>query len=143
MIKPTISFEDFEKVDMRVGKVTRVEDFPEAHNPSYKLWINVLQSKRQGSASERYNFPRAQGEAGPYFGEEVGLKQSSAQIVKNQSKADLLNHQVVCVVNFALKQIGSFKSEVLTLGVQDGTTDPSNWIILTPFKAGHVGGNIK
>lgn len=116
-LKPQITFEEFEKVDMRVGKVTRVEDFPEAHNPSYQLWID--------------------------FGSEIGIKQSSAQIIKNQTKEELLGAQVVCVVNFAPKHIGPFKSEVLTLGVEDNTSDKSNWIVLTPFKEGKIGGNIK
>jgi len=116
-IKPQITFEDFEKVDMRVGKVVKVEDFPEARIPAHKLWID--------------------------FGSEIGVKQSSAQIVKNQTKEDLLDKQVVCVVNFALKKIGPFTSEVLTLGVEDGTDDKSNWIIIRPFKEGQIGGSIK
>ncbi len=117
MIKPQITFEDFEKVDIRVGKVTRVEDFPEARNSSYKLWID--------------------------FGPEVGIKQSSAQIVKNQSKKDLLGELVICVVNFPEKQIGPFKSEVLTLGAPDGTQDASNWIVLTTMIGAPIGGGIK
>ncbi len=117
MIKPQIEFADFEKVDMRVGKIIQVDDFPEARNPSYKLTID--------------------------FGPEIGVKHSSAQIVKNQTKEALLNRQVICVVNFAPKLIAGYKSEVLTLGVQDDTTDPSNWIVLTPFKEGKIGGEIK
>lgn len=117
MIKPQINYADFEKVDMRVGRVINVEDFPEARKPAYKLTID--------------------------FGEEIGIKKSSAQIVKNQTKEDLLDRQVVCVVNFAPRQIGPFISEVLTLGVSDGTEDASNWIILTPFKQGEIGGNIQ
>jgi tRNA-binding protein len=117
MIKPQITFEDFDKVDIRVGRVIRVEDFPEARNPSYKLWID--------------------------FGDELGVKQSSAQIIKHQTKEDLLNQQVICVVNFPAKQIGPFKSEVLTLGSYDGTDDSSNWIILTTFKEAPLGSNIK
>lgn len=117
MIKPQITFEDFDKVDIRVGQVVRVEDFPEARNPSYRLWID--------------------------FGEELGVKQSSAQIIKHQTKEDLLNKQVICVVNFPAKQIGPFKSEVLTLGAHDGTEDSSNWIILTSFKEAPLGSNIK
>ncbi len=117
MAKQQITFEDFEKVDMSVGKVIKVEDFPEAHRPAYKLTID--------------------------FGSDVGIKHSSAQIVKNQTTDDLLGRQVVCVVNFAPKKIGPFTSEVLTLGVSDETQDPSNWIILTPFKDGELGGQIR
>ncbi|TSC89341.1 MAG: tRNA-binding protein [Microgenomates group bacterium Gr01-1014_5] len=65
---------------MRAGRVTRVEDFPEAHKPAYKLWID--------------------------FGPEIRTKQSSAQVVKHQTKEDLLGKLVVCVVNFEPKQIG-------------------------------------
>lgn len=117
MIKPTITFEDFDKVDMRTGRVTRVEDFPEALKSAYKLWID--------------------------FGPEIGTKQSSAQVVKHQGKEDLLGKLVVCVINFAPKQIGPFTSEVLTLGVADDTQDASNWIVLKPFKDAPLGGIIK
>src|SRR3989344_6492917 len=117
MLTPTISFADFEKVDIRLGEVVRVEAFPEARNPSYRLWID--------------------------FGPELGIKQSSAQIIKNQTKDDLLGRQVICVVNFAPKFIAGFKSEVLTLGVQDDTADLSNWVVLTPFKTARIGGRIK
>ena len=116
MIKAQITYEDFEKVDLRVGKVIKVEDFPEARKPAYKLTID--------------------------FGSEIGTKKSSAQIVKNQTKEELLGQQVVCVVNFAPRQIGPFISEVLTLGVADGTSDDSRWIILTPLKEGELGGKI-
>ena len=116
-MKPTITYEDFDKVDMRIGRVFRVEDFPEAHKPAYKLWID--------------------------FGTEIGTKQSSAQVVKHQTKEDLLNKLVVCVVNFEPKQIGPFASEVLTLGVADETQDASSWIILRPFKEAPLGGMIK
>lgn len=117
MIKPQISFEDFDRVDIRVGKVVKVEDFPEARKPSYKLWID--------------------------FGEEIGVKTSSVQFVKNQSKEDLLNKQVACVVNFTPRQIGPFTSEVLTLGPDDGTDDASNWVILTSFKEVPLGRSVK
>lgn len=117
MIKPQISYEDFDKVDIRVGKVIKVEDFPEAHKPSYKLWID--------------------------FGKEIGVKTSSAQLVKNQTKEELLGKLVTCVVNFAEKQIGPFKSQVLTLGPDDGTDDSSNWVVLTPLKDVPLGRGVK
>lgn len=112
-----VEFTDFQKLDIRVGKVVKVEDFPEAHSPSYKLWID--------------------------FGKEIGTKTSSAQIVKNQTKEDLLNRQVVCVVNFPPKQIGPFKSEVLTLGPDDGTGEAGSWVVLTPFKEVPLGSKVK
>jgi tRNA-binding protein len=88
-----INFDDFEKVDIRVGRVVEVEDFPEARKPSYKLKID--------------------------FGEEVGLKKSSAQIVPNYTKEDLRNRLVLAVVNFPPRQIGPVMSEVLVVGVPD------------------------
>lgn len=93
MIKTVISYEDFDKVDIRVGKIIKVEDFPEAHKPAYKLIID--------------------------FGSEVGIKQSSARLVKYYKKEDLMNKKVLGVVNFPPRQIGPFMSEILTLGVPD------------------------
>ncbi len=116
-IKPIISYEDFDKVDIRVGKVIKVEDFPEAKKPAYKLTID--------------------------FGNEIGIKRSSAQFVKNQTKEDLEGKQVICVVNFASRQIGPFLSEVLTLGPNDGTSDASNWVALTTLKEVPLGGEVK
>lgn len=85
-----ITWEDFEKVELRVGTIVKVEDFPEAKNPSYKLRID--------------------------FGE-LGIKKSSAQITKLYKKEDLIDKQIVAVTNFPLKQIANFISECLVLGV--------------------------
>ncbi|RLD28951.1 MAG: tRNA-binding protein [Bacteroidetes bacterium] len=84
-----ITFEDFTKVDLRVGTIIEVNDFPEARNPAYTLTID--------------------------FGE-LGIKKSSAQITTLYSKTELLNKQIVAVINFPKKQIGKFMSECLVLG---------------------------
>jgi tRNA-binding protein len=89
----TITFEDFAKVDVRVGTIIEVHDFPEARNPAYKLTID--------------------------FGA-LGIKKSSAQITTLYTKDELLNKQILAVVNFPTKQIGKYMSECLVLGAVDG-----------------------
>jgi tRNA-binding protein len=107
-----IEFDDFMKVDIRVGRVLRVEDFPEARKPAWKLYID--------------------------FGAEIGEKLSSAQI-KNYSREELEGSLVVAVVNFAPRQIGPFMSEVLTLGVPD---EEGRVILLRPTSDVPVGGRM-
>jgi len=89
----TITFEDFTKVDIRVGTIIEVNDFPEARNPAYQLTID--------------------------FGD-LGIKKSSAQITTRYNKKDLLNRQILAIVNFPKKQIATFMSECLVLGAVDG-----------------------
>ncbi len=93
MSKPQIIYDDFAKVDVRVGKIISVDDFPEAKKPAYKLTID--------------------------FGPEIGIKHSSVQIVQHYKKEELVGKLVLGVVNFPPKQIGPFLSESLTLGVND------------------------
>lgn len=88
-----INYADFEKIDLRVGKVIAAVDFPEARKPAYKLTID--------------------------FGPEIGIKKSSAQITTLYQKEDLIGRLVACVVNFPPKQIGPFISECLTCGAAD------------------------
>ena len=87
------TFDDFLKVDIRVGKIIQVDEFPEARKPAWKLLID--------------------------FGEKIGVKKSSAQIVANYNVDELVGKQVMAVVNFPPRQIGPFMSEVLTLGFED------------------------
>jgi tRNA-binding protein len=92
-----ISFDDFLKIDIRVGTVIEAVEFPEARKPAYKLMID--------------------------FGEEVGVKRSSAQITVHYQADELVGRQVAAVVNFPPRQIGPFMSEVLTLGFSDTNGD--------------------
>lgn len=108
-----ISYEDFEKVDIRVGTIIKVEDFPEARKPAYKLEID--------------------------FGNEVGIKKSSVQIVNNYKKDELVGKQVLGVVNFPAKKIGPFMSEVLTLGIND---EFGSCVLINPGKDVPNGGRL-
>lgn len=107
------TFEDFEKLDVRVGRIIEVADFPEARKPSYKLQID--------------------------FGEEIGIKKSCAQLPQNYSKEGLKNKLVLGVVNFPPRQIGPAVSEVLTLGVPD---KEGNCILVTPDKDALIGAKL-
>jgi tRNA-binding protein len=98
-----ITFDDFLKVDIRVGEITRAEEFPQARKPAYKLWLD--------------------------FGREIGEKKSSAQITGHYALDDLVGRRVMAVVNFPPRQIGPVMSEVLVLGVYD---DDENVTLLSP-----------
>ena len=100
-----ITYEDFQKVEIRSGKIIEAKDFPEARKPAYKLKID--------------------------FGEEIGIKSSSVQITYNYSKEELIGKIVICVTNFPVKQIGPFNSEVLTLGLADSN---NNVVLVSPDK---------
>ena len=101
-----LSYSEFEKIDLRVGKVISVQRFPEAHRPAYKLKID--------------------------FGREIGIKQSSAQITELYSKKKLIGKSVVAVVNLPPKQIGTFISECLVTGFKNKKGDV---VLCVPEKA--------
>lgn len=101
----TINWSDFEKIDMRLGTIIAVDDFAKARKPAYKLTID--------------------------FGNEIGVKKSSAQITTHYTKEELLNRQIIAVVNFPPKQIADFISECLVLGVYD---ENNAVILLQPQK---------
>lgn len=110
---PTISFDDFLKVDVRVGVVVAAEPFPEARKPAIKLRID--------------------------FGPEIGVKKTSAQITKHYTPEELVGRRVLAVVNFPPRQIGKFMSEVLTLGVPD---EAGEVVLIAPDKDVPVGGRL-
>jgi tRNA-binding protein len=108
-----IAFDDFLKVDIRVGRGVEATPFPEARKPALKLVID--------------------------FGPEIGVKKSSAQIVKHYSPAELVGKLVMAVINFPPRQIGPFMSEVLTLGVPD---EAGEVVLLQPSRDVPVGGRM-
>ena len=112
-IIPQIAFDDFLKVDIRVGRIVAVEPFPQARKPAFKLTVD--------------------------FGSDIGTKRSSAQITVNHTPEDLVGTLVLAVVNFPPRQIGPFLSEVLTLGVPDANGDV---MLIRPDRDVPVGGRL-
>ncbi len=109
----SITYDDFARVDIRVGRITRAEPFPEARKPAIKLWVD--------------------------FGGEIGEKRSSAQITRHYSPESLIGRQVMAVVNFPPRQIGKVMSEVLVLGVPDAAGEV---VLLTPDQDVPLGGRM-
>ena len=112
-VEPKISFDDFRKVDVRVGTIVAAEPFPEARKPSIKLVID--------------------------FGPEIGTRKSSAQIVKHYKPEELIGRQVAAVLNFPPRQIGPMMSEVLTLGFPD---EEGGVVLIGPSKKVPDGGRL-
>ena len=109
----TISYDEFARVDIRVGRITRAEPFPEARKPAFKLWVD--------------------------FGDGIGEKKSSAQITSNYTLEDLPGRLVMAVVNFPPRQIGPVMSEVLVLGAPDAAGEV---VLLTPDRNVPLGGRM-
>ena len=109
----TITFADFEVVDLRVGRITRAEPFPEARQPAIRLWVD--------------------------FGPEIGEKRSSAQLTAHYTPEGLVGRQVLAVVNFPPRQIGPVLSEVLVLGVPD---DDGKVVLIGPGHEVPLGGKL-
>ena len=108
-----ITYADFEQVDIRVGRITRAEPFPEARKPAYKLWVD--------------------------FGAEIGEKRSSAQITAHYTLEELIGRQVLAVVNFPPRQIGKVLSEVLVLGLPDAD---GQVVLIGPGQDVPIGGKL-
>jgi len=112
-VADAISFDDFLKVDIRVGKVLRAEPYPEARKPAVKMWID--------------------------FGPELGEKKTSAQVTAHYTPETLIGKQVMAVVNFPPRQIGRFMSEVLVLGLSDSE---GGIVLLSPDQEVPIGGRM-
>lgn len=108
-----ITYDDFQKVDIRVGVIVKAEPFPEARKPAFKLWVN--------------------------FGGDLGVKRSSAQITKHYTIEGLIGRQVMAVVNFPPRQIGPVMSEILVLGVPDADGEV---VLLAPGHEVPLGGRM-
>lgn len=111
--KPEISYEDFRKVDIRVGTIVEAQPFPEARQPAFKLWVD--------------------------FGPQVGIRKTSAQITAHYRLEELVGRQVAAVINFPKKQIGRFMSEVLVLGFPDAAGEV---VMIAPTAAVPNGGRL-
>jgi tRNA-binding protein len=109
----TIEYDDFARVDIRVGRITKAEPFPEARKPAFKLWVD--------------------------FGPEIGERKSSAQITKNYTLEELPGRMVMGVVNFPPRQIGPVRSEVLVLGVPDADGEV---MLIAPDRDVPLGGRL-
>lgn len=109
----TISFDDFLKVDIRVGKIVDVLEFPEAQRPAFKLFVD--------------------------FGPEIGIKKTSAQVTQNYTPDDLIGKLVAAVINFPPKQIGKYMSEFLVLGFPD---ENGHVTLISPDKDVPIGGRL-
>ncbi|MCY3878912.1 MAG: tRNA-binding protein [Rhodobacteraceae bacterium] len=108
-----ISFEDFLRIDIRVGRIVRAEPYPEARKPALKLWVD--------------------------FGPEIGERKSSAQITKHYQAEQLIGRQVLAVVNFPPRQIGKFRSEILVLGLPD---EDGEVVLIVPDSEVPAGGRM-
>jgi len=112
-VSELIEFDDFLKVDVRVGTIIAVDEFPEARKPAYKMRVD--------------------------FGDDIGTRKTSAQITSHYSPDDLIGRQVMAVVNFPPRQIGKFMSEILVLGVPD---EEGEVVLLQPTKGVPNGGRL-
>lgn len=108
-----IDYQDFEKIDIRVGRIVDAQDFPEARKPAYKLWVD--------------------------FGGELGIKKTSAQVTQNYTLETLKGKLVAAVVNFPPRQIGKYMSEILVLGFPDAD---GNVTLVSPDKDVPIGGRL-